>query len=163
MQGNAMRRVAGAYRWGIGVACAAVCALAAPDASAQRVYKCTSGRTVLYTHEPCVDAQVVDVTPTQGMDKSSGVSRKGADVQRIEHRAILANALQPLTGMDERQFARLSDRQRLDPAARQACDRLDTRLPRQEAEASQPGTEAERQARATQLFDSRQQYRRLRC
>lgn len=152
-----------AYRSVMGFACAVVFALAATDASAQRVYKCTSGRTVLYTHEPCVDAQVVDVTPTQGMDKSSGVSRKGADVQRIEHRAILANAVQPLTGMDERQFAKLADRQRLDTGARQECDRLDERLPDHEAEAARPGTEPERRARAVQLLDSRRHYRRLRC
>lgn len=144
-------------------ACAVVCALAASDAGAQRVYKCTAGRSVTYSHAPCLDAQVVDVIPTQGMDRASGVSLKSADVQHIEQRAMLANALKPLTGMDEKQFDKLGDRQRLDPQAREACDRLDDRLAQQEAQAAQPGTDAERKAYATLLFESRQRYRRLRC
>jgi hypothetical protein len=110
-----------------------------------------------------LDAQVVDVVPTQGMDRASGVSRKGADVQRIEQRAMLAHALKPLTGMDEKQFGKLGDRQRLDPKAREACDQLDARLAQQEAQAAQPGSDAERKAYATLLFESRQRYRRLRC
>ena len=145
------------------LACAVVCALAASGAGAQRVYKCTSGRSVSYSHEPCLDAQVVDVVPTQGMDRASGVSRKGSDVQRIEHRAMLADALKPLTGMDEKQFDQFSDRQRLDPQVREACDQIDARLAQQEAQAAQPGTDAERKAYATLLFESRQRYRRLRC
>ncbi len=145
------------------LACAVVCALAASGASAQRVYKCTSGRSVSYSHVPCFDAQVVDVVPTQGMDRASGISRKGADVQRTEHRAMLAHALKPLTGMDEKQFDQFSDRQRLDPQVREACDQLDARLAQQEAQAAQPGTDAERKAYATLLFESRQRYRRLRC
>jgi BMFP domain-containing protein YqiC len=150
-------------RIGLRFACAVVCALAASGAGAQRVYKCTSGSSVSYSHVPCFDAQVVDVVPTQGMDRASGISRKGADVQRTEHRAMLAHALKPLNGMDEKQFDQFSDRQRLDPQAREACDQLDARLAQQEAQAAQPGTDAERKAYATLLFESRQRHRRLRC
>ena len=157
------RRVALPRRAWVRVACAVACVLAASGASAQRVYKCTSGRTVLYSHEPCLDAQVVDVTPTQGMNRSSGVSRKGADVQRIETRTMLANAMKPLTGMDEPQLKKLGERQRLAPSARQECDRLDARLAQEEAQTAQAVGEVDRQARAARVFESRGRYRGLGC
>ena len=53
---------------------------AASAASAQAVYKCVPGCSVVYSNEPSLGAQVVDTTSTQGMDKSSGMSRKGAAV-----------------------------------------------------------------------------------
>lgn len=40
--------------------------------------------------------------PTQGMDKSTGVSRKGKDVQRAELQEAVAAALRPLTGSPPR-------------------------------------------------------------
>ena len=41
----------------------------------------------------------IDTTPTQCMDKMTGASRKGADVQRAEHNALMADALRLLTSM----------------------------------------------------------------
>lgn len=41
------------------------------------VYRCESAGKVAYSHEPCVGAREVDTTPTQGLDKMSGHSRKG--------------------------------------------------------------------------------------
>ncbi|UST55462.1 DUF4124 domain-containing protein [Comamonadaceae bacterium OTU4NAUVB1] len=160
-----MKRVAAIVPGGIrvGLAGAAVCVLAASGTSAQPVYRCTAGRAVVYSHEPCLDARVVDVTPTQGMDRFSGVSRKGADVRRTEQRALMANALRPLTGMDEEQYARAGDRQRLDPQARETCRRLDVLLPQQEARTAQAGTETQRQSHAAALLETRQHRRRLRC
>ena len=59
-------------------------ALTALTCAAQTVYKCESKGAVTYSHEPCMGAKVVDTTPTQGLDKSSGSSRKGADVRQVE-------------------------------------------------------------------------------
>lgn len=136
--------------------------LTAPAVGAQTVYKCPSGASVVYSHEPCLGAQVVDTTPTQGMDKFTGQSRKGADVQRVEHRKMLAEAVKPITGMDAKQFEKATARQKLEPAARLQCDLLDGRLAREEARAARAGKNDATAAEAA-LFESRKQYRELRC
>lgn len=60
------------------LAAAALLALAPLGASAQQaVYRCDQGGKIGYSHEPCLGGKVIDATPTQGMDKMSGVSRKG--------------------------------------------------------------------------------------
>lgn len=53
----------------------------AASANAQPVYRSVGKGAVVYSHEPCIGAEVVDTT-LQGLDKSSGQSRKGADVVR---------------------------------------------------------------------------------
>ena len=72
--------------------------LALSSSYAQTVYRCKSNGSVVYSHEPCLGAQAVDTTPTQGLDKSSGQSRKGADVQKSETNKAMAEALQPIFG-----------------------------------------------------------------
>ena len=53
---------------------------AVPSVGAQPVYKCKSPQgKVAYSHEPCVGAQVVDTTPTQGLDRSMGFGRVLSD------------------------------------------------------------------------------------
>ena len=70
------------------------------SAQAQKpVYRCETAGKVSYSDAPCVGAKEIDTTPTQGMDKMTGASRKGADVQRAEHNALMADALKPLTSM----------------------------------------------------------------
>ena len=50
-------------------------------------------------------AQVIDVEPTRGLNKSSGRVQIGADVQHEQHREMIAEALRPLTGLDAKQLA----------------------------------------------------------
>ena len=70
------------------------------SAHAQKpVYRCETAGKVSYSDAPCVGAKEIDAIPTQGMDKMTGASRKGADVRRDEHNALMADALKPLTGM----------------------------------------------------------------
>ena len=64
------------------------------------VYRCETAGKVSYSDAPCVGAKEIDATPTQGMDKMTGTSRKGADVRRDEQNAVMADALKPLTGMN---------------------------------------------------------------
>ena len=71
-------------------------ALTAFACAAQTVYKCGTKGAVTYSHEPCMGGQVVDTTPTQGLDKSSGRSRKGADVRHIEQNKAATDALHPI-------------------------------------------------------------------
>jgi len=79
-----------------------------------------------------VAGEVVDTTPTQGMDKSTGVSRKGRDVQRAEFQEAFANALKPLTGMNAEQLQTAGRRQKLSLADQQQCAALDNQIPAQE-------------------------------
>lgn len=46
---------------------------------------------------------MVDTTPTQGLDKLSGVSRKSPEAQRDEQQKQIIEALYPLTGMTHEQ------------------------------------------------------------
>ena len=63
------------------------------------------------------------------MDKMTGASRKGADVQRAEHNALMADALKPLTGMTPEQYRVHKHRFKLSPRDKAECTRLDTELP----------------------------------
>ena len=134
---------------------------AVSSASAQAVYKCVAGRSVTYSNEPCLGAQVVDTTPTQGMDKSSGVSRKGEAVQNTEFRKAIADALKPLTGMNAQQLQTAGRRRKLTTAAQLECNLLDEQLPQQEALTVSPKSSTAKLT-AT-LFESRRRYRELNC
>lgn len=90
---NTLRRLA-ALAW-IGLAASAL--------QAQVVYRCEAKGRVSYSYEPCVGAKPVNTTPTQGLDKSSGVSRKGADVRKAESNKAMGDALRPITGLDDQQ------------------------------------------------------------
>ena len=79
---------------------------------------------MVYSHEPCLDAQVVDTTPTQGLDKSSGTSRKGADVQKSETNKAMAKALEPIFGETAEQYELRHKRFKLSPKDRAECATL---------------------------------------
>lgn len=126
-------------------------------AQAQPVYKCQSQGKTIYSHEPCLGAAVVDTTPTQGLDKSSGTSRKGADVQRNEHNKAMAEALKPLFNETPEQRNTRHRRAKLPASEQQECHALDGRLPGQENAAKSGGQTA------IDLLASRKRYRDLRC
>lgn len=130
--------------------------------AAQTVYKCESKGAITYSHEPCIGAQVVDTTPTQGLDKSSGSSRKGADVRQIEQSKAMADALRPIFGETPGQREKRHRRFKLPPGDRMECDDLDSRLLRHETATRGAAKAAAAKAEAD-LFDSRKRYRELRC
>lgn len=66
------------------------------------VYKCVKGQSVTYTDEPCHAAVAVDVTPTRGLNRSSGVERKGPEVRRELQREQLADAQSRLLSLRKR-------------------------------------------------------------
>jgi hypothetical protein len=129
---------------------------------AQTVYKCESKGSVLYSHEPCIGAKAVDTTATQGLDKSSGQSRKGADVRKIEQNKAMAEALQPLFGETPAQREVRHRRFKLPPAEKLECERLDARLLAQEAGVRNAG-KADSATAEVVLFESRKRFRELRC
>jgi hypothetical protein len=140
----------------------ALLALAAFAASAQVVYKCKSSGSVVYSNEPCLGAKVVDTTPTQGLDKSSGRSVKGADVSRSETRKAFADAIKPLTGMDAAQLDQAGKRQKLETKGQRECAVLDRQLPAQVRDARASDKTVAARAEIV-LFESRKRFRELGC
>lgn len=63
------------------------------------VYKCSINGKVVYTDDPCLGAQKVDVEPTRGLNKSTGRELSGADVSRERRRETFAEGVKPITGM----------------------------------------------------------------
>lgn len=139
---------------------AAACASAT---QAQTVYRCEAPGKVLYSHEPCVGAKAVDTTPTQGLDKSSGKSRKGADVRRAEVDKAMSEAMRPVTGLDHEQLQTLHRRFKLPHAAKLECAVLDTRLASREADERGANSPRDLQAAQQSLFETRKRFRELRC
>lgn len=123
---------------------------------AQTVYRCESGKSVSYSHEPCVGAKAVDVTPTQGMDTWSGVQRRSLEIQGRENRILMDKALQPITGLTSSQMDVQRRRYQQSPAEKFECSRLDGQL--LQASAVPNSREADEQ-----LFRFRSRYRELRC
>ena len=130
-------------------------ALIACMANAAPVYKCEKGGKVAYSDEPCVGASVVDVTPTQGMDKWTDKSRKGADVQRKEWNDLFANAVKPLTGKTPEQFEKDGRRYQLGTNAYAECNMLDYQLPQLE--------KSMRQGADIALYQARKRFKELKC
>jgi hypothetical protein len=144
------------------IAAAGLLAFAAFVSQAQTVYKCESKGTIVYSHEPCLGAQIVDTTPIQGFDKSSGKSRKGADVLKSEQNKAMAQALQPIFGETPAQREKRHRRFKLPPGDRLECDNLDTRLVTEQS-ATRDVDKAAAVRAETVLFESRKRYRELRC
>jgi len=109
-----------------------------------------------------VGAKVIDATPNQGVDKMSGQSRKGADVQRAEMNRVFDAAFKPLTGKSPGEMDALRRRARL-PATDQAeCARLDRQLPLLEDRDS--GSDGKARAEAeVQLYQARKKFFDLKC
>lgn len=142
---------------------AVVLLTAISSVQAQSVYKCTSPNgAVSYSHAPCLGAEVVDARPTQGLDRSSGHSRKGADVRRDEMDGAMADALKPLLGETKEQYQKRHRRAKLTAAAQAECALMDRQLVSGEAAARQASPKERPQAEV-QLLNMRQRAFELRC
>ena len=111
---------------------------------------------------PCLAAQVVDTTPTQGLDKSSGKSMKGADVPKERAQQGDGRSFRPLLGESQAEYEKRRRRFKLPPDDRLECSSLDGRMAGQEADVRNADKGAAMRAEAA-LFDSRKRYRELRC
>ena len=136
--------------------------LGASPAMAQAVYKCKAEGKTVYSHEPCLGAEVVDTTPTQGLDKSSGKSRKGADVRQSENDKLWADTFRPVLRETQADVETRRRRLKLLPEEKLECSYLDAKLPMQEASARAAAKDAAVQAQ-TVLLESRRRFRELRC
>ena len=156
---RANRHAAAWPRW---VTVLVTACLASAIAQAQSVYRCETNGRVGYSHEPCVGAKVVDITPTQGLDKSTGASRKGRDVQREDFKRSINEAMRPLTGMSHEETKVFERRIKLPASAQAECRLLDVRLPDQEKAVQTSAQETTAEAEV-QLFLSRARFRELGC
>ncbi len=133
------------------------------DAFAQKpVYRCEHAGRVSYSDAPCVGAKEIDATPTQGMDKMTGKSRKGADVQRVENEAALANAIKPLTGMTPQQYRVHKHRINHSAADRFECSQLDHTLPALKQRAASADESGKARAEVD-LYKARKRFKDLNC
>ena len=140
----------------------AVCLSMTLPAMAQQVYRCEINGKVSYSHEPCVGAQAIDTTPTQGMDKMTGKTKKGADVQRDEHRKLMGTISSTVTGLSPEAHMRLAQRHQLPRSVQLECAAWDLRLPALE-EASAKASPKDKEQQAASLFEARKAFRDLRC
>lgn len=144
------------------LALAATTWMASSLAQAQTVYRCEHQGHVTYSHEPCLGAKVVDTTPTRGLDKWTGVSRKGEDARREDFNRGMSEAIRPITGMTHEQRMVFQRRMKLPADAQYECKLLDARISQQERAVRDSSPKALAEAE-TQLFLSRSRFRDLRC
>ncbi|VTU31244.1 hypothetical protein SRS16CHR_04840 [Variovorax sp. SRS16] len=126
------------------------------------VYRCEIAGKVSYSDAPCVGAKVVDATPNQGVDKMTGQSRKGKDVQTAEMNTAFDKALQPLTGKPHEEMDVMRRRIKLSAQDQGECTRLDSNLPGLEANAA--GATGTTNGRTdVELYQARKRFFDLRC
>ena len=127
------------------------------------VYKCEDGKKVYYSDSPCLGATKVDVTPTRGLNKSTGRELVGADVRHEQTREQFADAIRPMTGMSPQQLDKFGRRLQLTGDAQRQCRELDREL--LQAEQAKRSAQDPTQVKSVQvrLFALRKQYRELRC
>ena len=105
-------------------------ALACGAEPSPTVYKCAVNGKTVYSDQPCLGAVEVDVTPTRGMNKSTGVERIGADVNRERNRELIADMVKPLTGTSRAEFEVLRRRVNLPSKTQEECRKLDASIAR---------------------------------
>lgn len=123
-------------------------------AQSQPTYKCVTAGKASYSDEPCVGAIVVDTTPTQGLDKMTGVSKKGADVQKIELNKTFDQAIKPITGLTPEQMNKRRKRIYLSEKDKLECWSLDGQI---------QGTRVMDAAEEVSLYQARKRFKDLKC
>jgi len=89
------------------------------------VFKCTVDGTVVYSDNPCLGAQVLNVQPTRGLNKSTGKEVTGRDVMLEKNHEAFVNAVELLTGMDLNQFDEAKRRIYMTGKQKTECVQLD--------------------------------------
>jgi hypothetical protein len=124
------------------------------QAQSQPTYKCVTAGKVAYSDEPCIGATVVDTTPTQGLDKITGTSKKGADVQKIEFNKAMAEALKPVFNETPDQRSQRHKRSKLLEIDKLECARLEGEI---------QGKRVMDTREQVALYQARKRYKDLKC
>ena len=129
---------------------------------AQQVYRCEVNGKVSYSNEPCQGAKVVNTTPAQSSDRTSGQQRKDMDALKAElerNNATKTRALAAKTPEDPEVAKR---RENLTPLAKHSCSLLDQSLPQLRENAAH-GTPENKEKADIQLYKARKAFQDLRC
>jgi hypothetical protein len=131
-------------------------------ATSRTVFRCNVDGKVIYTDAPCLGAKKINVEPTRGLNKSSGRELIGADVQKEKEREMFADAIQPVTGMNAKEFATFGRRMKLPPEMQKECNQLDVRIPAAESAEKSAGS-AHLTSTQEALFVLRKRFQEIRC
>lgn len=132
-----------------------------PPAS-RTVFKCQKAGKTVYSDAPCLGAQVIDVEPTRGLNKSSGRVQIGADVQHEQHREMIAEALRPLSGLDAKQLAVQGRRNKLGLEDQKECRHLDGDMSAAQQD-EKNATQADLKDVQMKLYQLRKHFQALGC
>ena len=130
--------------------------------SSRTVYKCVVAGKVVYTDDPCVGAQLGNVEPTRGMNKSTGRELTGADVRREKQNEVFAEAVKPITGKTSKQMEVQRSRVFMSAQANAECENLDREVEHAEAREKALPIVAKAPVQR-ELFALRKRHRELRC
>jgi hypothetical protein len=142
----------------VGLLGALSCALAWAPAAAQDAYKCTRGRDVTYSQQPC-HGRVIN---TREASVPAKPNPKGVDLRRVEQNRILAQTLHRRPGETVAQFDTRRRRASMLAEDRQECARLEKRIPVERARMDHPDEEVIDDAQAA-LVQSRKRFAEMRC
>lgn len=126
------------------------------------VFRCEVEGKVVYSDSPCPAAKRVDVTPTRGLDKSTGQQRTGDDVRREKHNEMMTEAMRPILNETPDQRAVRHKRFKLGAKAKAECHLLDGRIAELEAEEARVAVERAKDVQR-ELYARRVKYRELGC
>lgn len=124
--------------------------LAGTTALSQPIYRCEHQGKIGYSDEPCINAKVVDVLPTEGAHSLSGKRTSNARSQQEEFRKAMDNALMPITGLTHEQMKVERRRMKLPAQDKFECTWLDTKINAKNADEAS-------------LYQVRKRYFDLRC
>lgn len=116
----------------------------------QPIYRCEYQGKIGYSDEPCMNAKVVDVLPTDGAHSFSGKRTSNAGSRRAEFQKAMDEALMPLTGLTHEQMKVERRRMKLSGQDKIECAWLDTRI-------------NAKSANEVTLYQVRKRYFDLRC
>lgn len=133
-------------------------AIAIAPASAQSVHKCVSRDSVTYSAKPCSGRIII----TEQADVPVRANPKNVDIHRLEEARVAARALRRKPDESAEQFAVRRRRARLLAADRDECERLDVRMPVEQASMKNPDPAEVTNAEAA-LKRSQKRFRELRC
>lgn len=129
---------------------------------AQQVYRCEVNGKVSYSNEPCQGAKVVNTTPAQSSDRTSGQQRKDMDALKAELERNNATKTRALTAKAPEDPEVARRRENLTPLAKHSCSLLDQSLPQLRENAAH-GTPENKEKADIQLYKARKAFQDLRC
>jgi hypothetical protein len=131
---------------------------ASAPVGAQPVFKCRSGRTVTYSHQPC-SKRIVN---TDQAPVAAKPNPKEVDVRRLEENRALARVLRKRPGESAEQFKVRQHRAGMLETDRAECARLDKRIPVERARMKNLDEDEVSDAQAA-LGESRKRFSELKC